>query len=125
VKQYKEQSRKSMEAKVAAHGGTCKAHGGAIAHKGKGKSVTKVNIVVAPRERDRPVAAPVSGGAAAPASVGPSRSPVQTAPVGGLSGLMARGGRAHRAHGGRVGHFEAGAGSGVGRLEKTEHVRRK
>lgn len=127
MKQLKEQSRKSMEAKVAAHGGTCKAHGGATAHKSrpKSKAGTKVNVVVAPQGEDRPVPIPVSGGAAGPVGVGPSRLPVQSAPAGGLSGLMAGGGRAKRAAGGRVGSFDAGAGSGEGRLEKTAHAKRK
>jgi hypothetical protein len=162
MKELREQSQKSMEAKCAKHGGTCKARGGNVhpdakedksmikrmvkpealtgrKHGGKTsgkagghKAGTKVNVIVAPHVGNRPVPVPVpvQGRAAGPVGVAPSRPAVQPAPSGiaGLAGPSAplkRGGKAHRANGGKVGSFSAGAGSGAGRLEKTEHQKRR
>jgi len=106
-----------------------RAKGGASPKKGG----TKVNVIVAPRVGNRPVPVPVpvSGSAAGPSGVGPSRPLVQPAAPNSLAGLNApqeglkRGGRPRRASGGKVGKFDAGAGSGVGRIEKTEHQKRR
>lgn len=143
MKQYREEARKSMEAKCAAYGGTCKAYGGESTSGGgkkkhhasikKDKPHTKVNVIVAPHVGNRPVPVPVPvrEGAAGPVGVAPSRpvvrpaAPVVSPGLASLAGPMKKGGKVHRAHGGKVGHFDAGAGSGEGRLEKTEHQKRR
>jgi hypothetical protein len=116
---------------------TGRAHGGKSPSKGGHKPGTKVNVIVAPHVGNRPVPVPVpvQGGSAGSVGVAPSRPVVRPAAPAGLAGLagpapapnapLKCGGKAHRAHGGRVGHFEAGAGSGEGRLEKTEHEKRR
>jgi hypothetical protein len=108
---------------------TGRKHGGKT---GGHKAGTKVNVIVAPHVGNRPVPVPVPvrEGVAGPVGVTPSRPVVRPAAssLAGLAGQSAplkSGGKAHRAHGGRVGHFEAGAGSGEGRLEKTEHEKRR
>jgi hypothetical protein len=106
-----------------------RAKGGASPKKGG----TKVNVIVAPHVGNRPVPVPVpvQGGAAGSAGAMPSRPVVRPAASPSLAGLagtdspLKTGGKAHRANGGKVGHFEAGAGSGDGRLQKTEHQKRR
>jgi hypothetical protein len=42
-----------------------------------------------------------------------------------MAGAMNRGGKVKRAHGGKVDHYDAGAGSGLGREEKIERYGKK
>jgi len=105
---------------------------------GKGKG-TNVNVIVAPKPDASPAMPPLS----APIAAGPRPLP----PVGGspmppagamppkpiaagpgpspMAGAMNRGGKVKRAHGGKVGHYDAGAGSGLGREEKIERYGKK
>ena len=126
---------KELKAKAKSQGGNIKAMAGAHRARGggnhghTGKAGTKVNVIVAPRAGG-PVTPGVDGGAAGPAPVMPSRPVRPAAPsLAGLAGPGAgglkRGGRAHRADGGKVGKFDAGAGSGEGRLEKEAHERKR
>lgn len=150
MKDLRKKSNASMEAKVKANGGTLKSKAhpdeaedkamvkkmvkpSALAERKKGGSVknarskTQINVVVAPRGKDRPVPVPipVREGAAGPAAVAPSRPLVRPAAPQGDAIPLKKGGKAKRADGGRVGKFDAGAGSGEGRLEKTAHQKRR
>jgi hypothetical protein len=101
------------------------ARGGAV--KGKG---TNVNIIISPP-------APAGGPAGLPPSIMGAPKPPMPAPppqappmMGGAPGMppgMPPGGPGMppmRKAGGRVGKFTGGAGSGIGREEKTEHAKR-
>lgn len=121
--------------KRACGGSAKRADGGKTAKKGKG---TQVNVVVAPRGgAGQAGPAPASPGAmpgAAPAMPSQAPRPVappapQAGPAGGLAalrgigqpGVKTGGTVKRRASGGRVGKFDAGAGSAEGRLEKAAH----
>ena len=115
-----------------ASGGTTKAK----ADSGK-KPRTQVNIVVAPKGQGQagPAQAPMPG----PAGVAPSRpagpvvpppsGPSGPTPAGGLAALgrpgAKCGGKIARAIGGKITGYDAGSGSGEGRLEKERKERRK
>jgi hypothetical protein len=116
------QDRAMIKRMVKPEARTGKADGGPTKHKGKGGK-TQVNVLVGGSGRGSS-AAPMAGGA------GVSRAPVP--PVGaspamapgGLGGGQAmgprpfkKGGKAHRADGGRT--YHAGAATGEGRLEKA------
>ena len=119
-------------------GGSAKrASGGATKDGGKKPAKTQVNIVVAPKGQGQagPAPAPMSG----PVAAVPSRPPVPAAipagpsgpaPAGGLAALRPgakNGGKLpqKRAVGGKVTGYDAGAGSGKGRLEKERKAERK
>jgi hypothetical protein len=97
------------------HGGSAKSHKG-----GHKEPKTQVNVVV-PRAQARPVPVPVAAGAGA-GPVGGRPSLPAPSGLGAMAGPapLKKGGRACHAHGGKVTkhHFDAGAGSGEGRLEK-------
>jgi len=134
------------------HGGeakrTARASGGRTGKKGKGK--TNINIVIdaggakapglgampplpMPGGRPVPPPMPVGGpGAGAPMGLGagpmPPAAPPPAMPAGPMPMARKNGGRTMRRAGGKVYRsykdMDAGAGSGLGRLEKTEIARR-
>ena len=120
-----------------AKGGTCHAHGGKAGKKPR----TQVNVLVAPRgDGARAVPVPVGGmQAPAPRSGLPSLAGAPVSPpmgAGGLGALAGAPGRmpvgakaggkvAKRTVGGPVKGYDAGAGSGEGRLEKEHHMRKE
>ena len=138
----------ALTGKACSGGAMKRADGGATHAKGgaaKGKGKTNINVVVAPRGGgDRAGMPPVSPMAAAPgAGPMPSRPmppvappPGPGGPAGGLGALKGpmpggpgpipakHGGKIKRAAGGKVSGYDAGAGSGDGRLEKEEHMRK-
>lgn len=119
-----------------------RAKGGAAKDKKGGKG-PNINIAIAPRNGgDRAGMPPASPMAAAPgAGPMPSRplppvAPPPGGPAGGLGALKGpmpggpgpipakHGGKIKRATGGKVSGYDAGAGSGEGRLEKEEHMKK-
>lgn len=138
----KAESRKALHAKVRAHGGTCRAYGGSThsdeaadrqlisrmvkpgalkrARGGRTKKAaqTHVNVMVAPGHPQAalPPGLPAGGGAG-PMPGAVSRPPVPPMSPPSPGGLGSMGGRPPGfARGGRT--YDAGAGSGEGRLEK-------
>lgn len=127
---------------------TARASGGRTGKKGKGK--TNINIVIdaggakapglgampplpMPGGRPVPPPMPVGGpGAGAPMGLGagpmPPAAPPPAMPAGSMPMARKNGGRTMRRAGGKVYRsykdMDAGAGSGLGRLEKTEIARR-
>ena len=102
-----------------------------------GKPHTKINIMVAPGGHSdgmRPLAGgPVGAGAAlpSPAPIAPPQLAGRPPMAPGVAPPMARAGmspqvlkRGGKAVNGKIGHYDAGAGSGVGREEKAENYRK-
>ena len=141
MKHLKEASRKAHEAKVKAYGGTCKAHGGHVhddvkadkalvhsmvkpsalkrAHGGKVKGKTQVNVIVP------------HGGAGGLGPMAAAPRPPMAPPAGLPGGVPPMGGAAApmrppvmAARGGRI-KYDAGAGTGEGRLEKVKNYGHK
>lgn len=146
------QDRSLVDRMVKKQALTGRADGGETSHhKGKGKSKgTQVNVIVAPRGGDRAVPPPVNGQGPVPAPAMPSQpaGPVPPRPnqppvmVAAPSGGSAqpplgarvppqgpigakRGGKIACAKGGTVKGYTAGAESGLGRLEKAAHIKKK
>jgi hypothetical protein len=113
------EDRSLVKKMVKPHALTGHADGGR-AHKGKGKGHTQVNVIVPQRGQTRavpvPVPVPVRGAGAGPVVGMPSRT-VAPPPSIVPSGTMKKGGKVHRANGGKT--YHAGSESGLGRLEKT------
>jgi len=114
------------------------ATGGKAAHRGdkKPRGNTHINIMLGhpdgagapppPQARPVPVPVPVRAPAVSPAAgaapMGMGAGP--RPPMGGPMGPMKRGGKAKHARGGAV-KLTAGAGGGIGRMEKAKAVKRK
>ena len=106
-----------------AKGGECHANGGPAKHK---KAKTQVNVIV-PQSPARAVPVPVGPAPGAGPAPMPSRGPAPVAPAGAPMPAAKRGGKIKRASGGsvmKIHGYDAGAGSGEGRIEKEEHMRR-
>lgn len=123
------EDRAMVEKMVKSDAMTGKKEGGRAAYASGGaakpKGSTTINIVMPPGDK-QPMPVPIPMGGGAPASA-PTPAPRPAPAPQGMQGPgvnptlnLNRGGRAAYASGGRA-HFTAGAGSGEGRLEKTEH----